>query len=368
MQILDSEILKQKIDDIAEYDLVNNNVFGSSYFVYQKGNVIYKNHYGVTGNGDSVSDKSLFRLASMTKPVTAVAMLILEEKGLISLSDPVSKYIPGFKHIHIKSGDGKDLGEVKNEPTILSMLCHASGFGVRALELTTEERATIQNTISRFIDDGLMFEPFAREAYSPYGVFDVLAAIAEIVSGIGYDEFLQREIFEPCGMKDTVFKPTEEQWQRVVKMHNKVDGKNVIADVVSGCAFENFPCEHKLAGAGLISSLEDYALFAKMLLNKGKTEKGRIMSEESAEKMSKPYIKKGIITESWGLGVRVITKESYEVLPVGTFGWSGAHGSHFWVDPENNIVAVFMKNSRFDGGSDNESARRFEKAVHESLK
>ena len=118
------------------------------------------------------------------------------------------------------------------------------------MELTTEERATIQNTIFRFIDDGLMFEPFVREAYSPYGAFDVLAAIAEMVTGMGYDEFLQCEIFEPCGMKDTVFKPTEEQWQRVVKMHNKVVGKNVIADVVSGCAFENFPCEHKLAGAG----------------------------------------------------------------------------------------------------------------------
>ena len=76
MKILDSEILKQKIDEIAEYDLVNNNVFGSSYFVYQNGNVIYKKHYGVTGNGDEVSDKSLFRLASMTKPITAVAMLI----------------------------------------------------------------------------------------------------------------------------------------------------------------------------------------------------------------------------------------------------------------------------------------------------
>lgn len=151
-------------------------------------------------------------------------------------------------------------------------------------------------------------------------------------------------------------------------MHNKVDGKNVVAEVVSGCAFENFPCEHKLAGAGVISSLDDYALFAKMLLDKGKTENGEIMTEESAGKMSQPYIQKGIVTESWGLGVRVITKESYKVLPVGTFGWSGAHGSHFWVDPENNIVAVFMKNSRFDGGSDTESARRFEKAVHDSLK
>lgn len=372
MKLLDKELLEKKIDEIAIYDIENNNVFGSSYFVYQNGSVILKKHYGATGNGGEMNGDALFRLASMTKPITAVAMMILDERGLISLSDNVSKYIPEFKNLHIKSYlDGSDMGESGTEPTIASMLAHASGFGTSGeIQLSEKDRENYSNTIKCFIDKGLKFEPFKAQEYSAYAAFDVLALIAEQVTGEDYGEFLKREIFEPCGMKNTTFIPSEEQEKHIVKMHNRINGENAVEEMFSGCGFENFPYEHKLAGAGLFSSLDDYAQFAKMLLHRGKIDNGRIMSEKTAAKMGMSYVPKKVMpwNENWGLGVRVIVDNSYEALPVGTFGWSGAYGSHFWIDPENDICAVFMKNSRFDGGSGNKSACRFEKAVHEVLK
>lgn len=371
MKLLNKELLERKIDEIAFYDLENHNVFGSSYLVCQNGITILKKYYGETGNGGAMNGDALFRLASLTKPITAVAMMILEERGLISISDNVSRYIPEFKYLHIKSyNDGSDMGKPEKEPTVLSLLTHTSGFGISTTaQLTESDRENYLNTVKYFVDKGLKFEPFKCQEYSAYAAFDVLALIAEKVTGEDYGEFLKREIFEPCAMNNTTFIPTDEQRKRIVKMHDRIDGENAVSDMFPGCIFENFPCEHKLAGAGLISSLGDYAQFAKMLLHKGKTDYGRIMSEKTAVKQGIPYVSKEVMPgkESWGLGVRVIVDNLYENLPVGAFGWSGAYGSHFWIDYENDICAVFMKNSRFDGGAGNQSACRFEKAVHDSL-
>ena len=152
-------------------------------------------------------------------------------------------------------------------------------------------------------------------------------------------------------------------------MHNKIDGNNSVAKMKENCIFYDYPCMHYLGGAGLVSTLDDYSKFAKMLLNKGKTPKKQILSEETFRLLHTPFVSEEIMpsNERWGLGVRVIVKESYKTLPVGTFGWSGAYGSHFWVDPTNKVAAVFMKNSLFDGGAGNESARNFEKAVNDSF-
>ena len=170
-------------------------------------------------------------------------------------------------------------------------------------------------------------------------------------------------------MLSTTFSPSESQWKQIMTMHNKVDGKSETGLTQSGCVFESFPCEHKLAGAGLASTLSDYSEFAIMLLNKGKTNNRTIISEKAFSIFSNAYVPEKIMpgNERWGLGVRVIVKDDYNDLPVGSFGWSGAYGSHFWIDPENNICAVFMKNSKFDGGAGNNSACRFEKAVSDSF-
>ena len=370
MRLLDINKLAGSIEEAASFDIGENNLYGSSYAVAQNGKTLYKGFFGTCGkDGAPVCESSVFRLASMTKPVTAFAMLLLVDRELVSLDDSVKKYIPGFDGIHVVDENGKDHGPAANDVKILHLLTHTSGFGrIKPPRMTSEQRKTISSLVDYYIGAGLDFEPMSRQCYSAYAAFDVLAEIAEKVTGCCYEEFLKNEIFLPCGMRDTTFIPSQEQWRRMVSMHAKVLGKNGVGHTTEGCVFESFPATHKLAGAGLISTLDDYMKFATMLLEKGQVNGKILMGEKTFSLLSTPHIPESIMpgVERWGLGVRVITSDSH-TLPKGSFGWSGAYGTHFWVDPQNGITAVFMKNSRHDGGAGNSSAVRFEKAVYSSF-
>lgn len=361
--------LAENIDEIARYDLENHKVFGAAYAVYRDGD-FFEKCYGTTALNakDPVTNTTIFRLASMSKPIAAVATLILAERGALSLDDTVDKYLPEFAGIKALSSSGEML-EVKQIPTIRNLLTHTSGIASdpdRMTSMMDKDRQTLENSIAFYVKNGLDFEPNTKTWYSGCGAFDVLAKIVETVGGKDYLTFLKKEVFEPCGMVDTTFTPTAEQQKRMVKMHDRVNGENAEFAMPQGCIFENYPSTHYLGGAGLVSTLSDYAAFAKMLLNKGKTDTGRILKEETLAQMSTPQVSKEIMPgyERWGLGVRVIVEDEYPYLPKGTFGWSGAYGSHFWIDPVNGVFAVYMKNSKFDGGAGNESARNFEKAVY----
>ena len=371
MKQLDMTRLTENIDEIAQYDITNNKIFGSAYYVYQDG-VEFEKCYGETSlHADTpITNTSIFRLASMTKPITAVAALILVDSGLLSLDDTVDKYLPEFKDIKIIHSNGA--AAPKNLPTIRHILSHTSGIGSNADKLATMtaiDKKTLDSSIAFYIKSGLDFEPGTAQAYSPTGAFDVLTKIIEIVSGTSYLRFLEEYLFEPCGMTDTTFTPTAEQQARMVAMHATSNGENAVAQMPSGCVFEDFPSTHYLGGAGLVSTLRDYSKFAKLLLNKGKIGDITLISEETFNLLCTPQVSQGIMPGNarWGLGVRVITEDSYPYLPVGSFGWSGAYGSHFWIDPVNKIFAVYMKNSKIDGGAGNESAVKFEKAVYSSF-
>ena len=370
--VLNKTTLIKNIDEIAKYDFDNNKVFGAAYYVYDNGEITEKCYGKMSLNSDmGITNTTLFRLASMTKPITAVAALVAMEQGVLSLDDTVDKFIPEFKQIQIKDASGKITG-LKKQPTILNILTHTSGIGSDAQKLsamTSADQATLDSAISFYIGSGLDFEPGTKQAYSATGAFDVLVKIIETATGEDYLQFLQKNIFEPCNMKDTTFIPTEEQWGRVVDMHQQVNGENAVAPMTEGCIFGNVPVTHYLGGAGLVSTLQDYANFAKMLLNGGQGENGKVISKTSVKLLSSPQISKDVMPGNarWGLGVRVITKKSYPYLPVGSFGWSGAYGSHFWIDPVNNVFAVYMKNSQVDGGAANESANNFERAVYTAL-
>ena len=375
---LDINLLESNIERAALYDFENNKVFGSAYCVIQGENVIYKKCFGnISSDTDKlVTENTIFRMASMTKPVTAMATLILIDRGLISLTDNLSDYLPEFKDIHITqmqpSGQLTDLGKAHNKITICNLLTHTSGIGSDVLKdakLSEEDIQSIDDTVDFYFRMGLDFEPGTKQQYSPLGAFDVLAKLIECVSGKDYLEFLTHEIFEPCGMTDTTFIPTPEQWKSTIAMHNRIGGKSCNEKTIEDRVFSFFPCKHYLGGAGLISTLDDYSKFAHMLLNKGKAQTKQIVSEETFRLLHTPFVSESIMpsSERWGLGVRVIVREDYKNLPVGAYGWSGAYGTHFWIDPTNNIAAVYMKNSVFDGGAGNESANNFEIAVKNSL-
>ncbi len=378
MNRLNKELLKTNIDKVASYDFENNKLFGSAYCVIEGQDVVYNKCFGTTSvdNAEPVTENTIFRMASMTKPVTAVATLVLVERGLLSLSDKVSEYLPEFKDIHITQFTQLerliDLGKAQNEITVCNLLTHTSGIGSEPLKeakMTDEDIKDLYSSVGFYSRIGLDFEPGTKQQYSGIGAFNVLAKIIEKVTRTDYPGFLKQEIFEPCGMLNTTFVPTQEQWGQIIAMHNKVDGKNGVIEMNDNCVFADYPCTNHLGGAGLLSTLADYSRFAKMLLNKGKTPTKQIICEDTFKLLHTPFVSETIMpgSERWGLGVRVIVREDYENLPVGTFGWSGAYGTHFWIDPTNNIAAVYMKNSLFDGGAGNESARNFEKAVSDSL-
>ena len=373
MNKLNKTLLCENIDRIAKYDFSRNKVFGSAYFVYQEGCLALEKCYGKVslGSDTPVTNTTLFRLASMTKPITAAAALILIDRGLLSLDDKVDKFLPSFKVVSVTDGSGNSFPP-NNLPTVRNLLTHSAGIASncdKLTDMTAKDMETVDNSIAYYINKGLDFEPGTAQMYSGTGAFDVLVKIIETVTGTDFLSFLKKEIFEPLEMYDTTFTPTAEQKSRIIEMHQKVDGENAIFKMHDGYIFEDFPCTHFLGGAGLVSTLHDYRNFAEMLLYKGKTENTKLFKEETFQLLCTPQISKDIMqgNERWGLGVRVITEPDYLYLPVGTFGWSGAYGTHFWIDPVNRIFAIFMKNSQVDGGAGNESARNFEKAVYSSF-
>lgn len=378
---IDKNILKKNIEARLNSDIESGNISGAVCLVEQCGEVMYKGAFGVKSpDSDApLSENATFRLASMTKPITAVAAMILVDRGLMSLDDTVSKYIPAFSDLRISefSDSGKLLGSrISNtEVTVRHLLSHSSGIGTgRTAELPEGgQRAVGKNTLKEAVNEYsrslLDFEPGTHCEYSPLGAFDVLAEIIEIVSETEFEAFLKKEIFEPCRMCDTTFTPSSEQWSRMITMHNKVGNKSVVGDFSDGCVFCKVPTSHKLGGAGLISTLSDYRNFASMLLC-GSIFGNRVLSEAALCEMTKRQLPKSVNPSGdiWGLGVRIIEDETYGRLPLGCFGWSGAFGTHFWVDRKNEIIAIYMKNSNYDGGSGAVTAANFETDVTNALK
>lgn len=382
MQKLNYEKLRSNIEKRADGNIAEGKVGGCSVIVRQNGQVVYKNCFGVKvpGTDEKLTEDTLFRMASMTKPITAAAILIQMSRGLVKLDDPVEKFIPGYADMKIgKLDENRKVvvtGDAKEKVRVLHLLTHSSGVGTLEVGdaqfgmMKPEDMQTLKTVTDYHANTVLAFEPFTAQFYSPVVGFDVLARIVEITSGKTYDKFLKEELFEPLGMADSTFQPTEEQWGRMITMHNRVDGKSVICPFPDHRIFGNFPLTYFCGGAGLASTLNDYSKFAEMLLNEGKTPDGRqLIKPELIKEMRTAQLPREIMGDPqvWGLGVRVITNDTYKRLPTGSFGWSGAYGTHFWVDPENKITAVYLKNSGYDGGSGALTAAEFEEDVTYSL-
>lgn len=365
MKILNKALLASAIERRMENDLTLCNVGGASVLVWQDGSTVYKKNFGA-----GVTDNTLFRLASMTKPITAVAVMILVDRGLLSLEDTVDKFYPKFSVLKVIENDS--VVDIESKIAVAHLLSHTSGVGSGIAEryaskrMTKADIADVEHFTEFISAQPLSFRPGTKQEYSGVFAFSILTGIIQKISGMPYSEFLQKEIFEPCGMCDTTFEPTEEQWGRIITMHNKEDGRNTVGQTFDGCVFGGFPAKNYLGGAGLISSLSDYLNFAQMLYNGGVYEGKRIISENAVKEIGTLRFPSKA-TEGWGLGVRVINSDPANVLPAGTFGWSGAYGTHFWIDPVNRIIGIYMKNSKYDGGSGAITSRNFEIDVYSAI-
>ena len=361
MKKLNKVRLYKTLKDRLDEDMYWGRVGGAHLLVLQNGEEVASICQGWHNpdTGEKLKEDAIYRLCSMTKPVTGVAALIAQEQGLLNIEDKVEDYLPDYADMYVgKEVDGKVVPDKKsNVPLrIWHMLSHCNGImaevplGNLMVAATPHEVQTSLASITDYCaKQPLAFEPESYTAYTGRTSFDAVARIIELKSGLTYAEFLDKYIFTPLGLKDFTFYPTEAQWDRMIVPTDKADGNGLVTVNLGKRTFESLPLSYTTAGAGLVASMADYAVFAEMLRNKGRSGNVQIFSPELLETMTKPRVPVGTHgrdpVSSWGLGVRVVVKD--DVLPVGSFGWSGAYGTHFWVDPVNQITAIYMRSSRW---------------------
>ncbi len=383
MKKLDKNLLKEKVLTTLHKDLKNANIAGASVMVAQNGEILLNEQVGYSDflTKAPLKPDSIFRLASMTKPVTAIAFLIGVEKGWFSPNDKVSKHFPEFADMYIgrlENGVVVPDRKPKREVILQQLLSHNNGFMASSpLYLPQEElipkEAFKDNKSAAYYclkHTCLTFEPYYNVGYSGYFAFDLIAILIERYSNMPYAEFLEKNIFKPLGIKDITYHPTDEQWSRTVCMADRTLGQEIVNVDMGKHTFEGFPLSYTCAGAGLVGTITDYFKFAEMLRLGGSYNGVRIISPEIFPLLYQKYVPREYMPKtnkfSWGLGVRVTDGDPN--LPDGCFGWSGAYGTHFWIDPENQITAIYMKNNRWhDSHGGGTTAIQFEKDVTSSF-
>lgn len=369
------------IRDFMREMVESGKISGCAAAVYREGKPLFR---GFEGYSDiekriPVTENTGFRLASMTKPVTAAAVLLCCERGLLRLEDEAGKYLSGFKDMYLarkKSDGGYERGEKVGRPiTLLQLLTHSAGFGSGEVgdwqyeKLRPQVGDTLAAVTERYSRSWLAFEPGTAQSYSPVMAFDVAARLVETVSGMPYADFIRKNIFQPLDMKHTSYSVRDFAPSDLAVSY--LFSENTLIGKPPEAGFMGFPDGYTGGGAGLISTLDDYVKFAEALRACG-GEDGGFLRPESVAAMKKPWLgndMEGICDMfNWGLGVRVVSAQTiHQPLTAGSFGWSGAYGTHFWVDCKKNVTAVYMHNSKSFGGSGAPHAFAFERAVMQTM-
>jgi len=309
---------------------------------------------------------TIFRIYSMSKPITSVAAMMLVEEGKLGLDDPVSKYLPELKGLKVltegKSEDGKPEHKVvpmEREPTVRDLLRHTSGFTYGFFGNSEVDKryrsagvlitdATLEDTVSKLSKIPLKHQPGSRWHYSVST--DVLGRVVEVASGQSLAEFFKKRIFEPLGMEDTFFTVPKNKLPRLAQMYAPDGGGLKPAPALRSWRFVNSANRFYSGGGGLCSTMADYLTFCRMLLNEGLRGDVRILKPETVRQMRTNQLTgdiKGGFGFQFGLGFRIDRN--------GTYSWGGAAGTRFWIDPKNNLITIYMTQinptAQFDYGS-----------------
>lgn len=355
-------------EKMAQY-VANGRASGVVTLVAKGGKVV---HLGAVGQADiargtAIRADAIFRIASMTKPITATAMLILQDEGKLSVSDPVSKYIPQFKDVAMKTGPPK------RPLTIRDLMTHTSGVSLRrGVKGAGGGEATLAEIAVAAAKAPLRFEPGSKWQYS--GGLTVCGRIIEVVSGKAYDAFLRDRIFQPLGMKDTTFVLSKAQAARLAVMYEP--GQDPKSLVASGRFAKANPTERHTPqpSGGLFSTAADMGRFYQMILNNGELDGARIVSAKAVKEMT--TLKTGDLKtgftpgNGWGLGWCIVRKPQgvTSMLSSGTFGHGGAYGTQGWVDPKRGMIFVLMiQRVRFGNSDGSEIRGAFQQAAVDTL-
>lgn len=296
---------------------------------------------------------ALFWIASMSKGMTGAAFAMLLDEGKVQLDDPVEKYLPEFKGQMVKEGD--KLVPPVHPVTIRNILCHTSGLPFKSdIEQPTLDMLPLKTAVASHGRNTLMFQPDSKYQYSNAGI-NTAGRIIEVVSGMSYEDFMQKRLFDPLGMKDTTFWPNEEQVKRLAKSYKPNATKDNLEETT--VTQLHYPltdhARQPMPAGGLFSTAADVAVFCQMLLNHGVHGGQRLLSEAAFKEMTGRQTP-AALKESYGFGL--------QVTPDG-FGHGGAYATNMSVDTRRGLVTVFMVQHAGFPGKGKDSGGAFKQAA-----
>jgi len=384
-----------RIHETVQRYLDSGQLAGAVTLVARRGRVAHFEAHGVMDleSKTPMRKDAIFRIASMSKPVTGVAIAMLMEEGKVRLTDPVSRFIPSFKDTQVAvikpgyvapavpAGQPAPIPDYYSVPatreiTVKDLLTHTSGLESGSLGNRLGGRIaprdvtkTLADQVPNLAKVPLDFQPGSQWTYSLLAGMDTLSRIVEIASGQTYDQFLRQRVFEPLGMKDTGFFVPADKVSRIAGLYNRTPKGIEKADTPSWLATKTFFS----GGGGLWSTAEDYAQFAQMLVNGGELNGTRILGPRTIEYMATNqvgalYTGAGAGGRAEGLGFGLSMEVVLDNVRAnrrtsnGSFGWDGAFGTHFWVDSKEKLIGVLMVQTPGTGVT-----RDFENAVMQAV-
>lgn len=346
-----------RYDAFFQQEIDQGKLPGVVTLIYKDGEKVHESALGFSdlASKTPIQADQIFFIQSMTKPIISTAFMMLYEEGYFFLNDPISKYLPEFKDMNVvkdpEIGSSSGLEPAKSQITIAQVLSHTAGFlhGIGPTELDKEVMEaiyrsgpkTIEERVKKLASTPLASHPGEKWNYSASP--DILARLIEVFTGMSPDQFLKTRLFDPLGMKDTGYNLTEEQAKRMAQLHQLDDSGKLIKSERQTPTSGNtvFGGTH-----GLFSTASDYSLFARMMGNGGEWNGKRYLSPKTVEIMT--INQSGDLFQDpgkgFGLGFAVVDDlaDSKALSSEGTFYWSGAFSTYFFIDPKEEIVAVFM--------------------------
>lgn len=359
-----------EIDKLFHSNIKQGNIAGATALIARRGKIVY---YQSTGYNDlenriPLEKDAIFRIASQTKGITSVAIMRLYEEGKLGLQDPLSKHLAEFSYPEIiDEFNAKDSSYVvrpaKREVTIQDLLTHTSGYAypgnggdagnavyakARIMNGVPSKSSTLKDEMQKISKLPLIHEPGEKFTYGLST--DILGYVVEVLSGKNLEEYFRSEIFDPLGMEDTYFHLPQDKHARLMKLYQGRPGNkglNMAPEAMAG-----YPKNTKLyfsGGGGLSSTAMDYAIFIQMLLNEGEYNGVRLLKPETIQGMRRNHIGElgaGSLflpasPDKFGLGFEVIIPSEADSMLIteGSFGWGGAFGSLYWIDPKEELIA-----------------------------
>jgi CubicO group peptidase (beta-lactamase class C family) len=332
--------------------------------VARRGAVVHFEKFGLQDirAGVPMELDTIFRIYSMTKPITCVALMMLYEQGLFHLNDPVTRFLPEFEKVEVLT-DGGTLEDVHRMITIHDLLTHMAGLSYGDYQDTRapidklyeqanlfDSQISLQEMVRRIAELPLAHQPGQGWRYSV--ATDVVGRLVEVISGVSLAEFMDREIFGPLRMEDTAYSIAPEKASRFATLYGKTETGNLEElDAAIGGRYSEVKLY--LGGSGLVSTASDYLRFAQLLLNGGELDGIRLLGRKTVELMTINHVPAGLLPlvmgEPWpgfgyglGFGVLMDLAQSGIMGSVGNFRWSGWANTHFWVDPHEQLIGILM--------------------------